>query len=326
MMTTINKMGGQLIQGLVDFLATPLKVWRMGQFSLLTAMAALLAVSGAGRGICDSGSSNTFSGPDTPFHFAANGNFGARGQYLPGKAGFNLADVNSLAELNSLPAGVKGLVWVGQCSGVDGRFIQTVTPFIGNPKLFGYYLMDDPDPRLLAGFAKRSGYCPPSNLKAQSDWIHEHAPGAKTFILPMNMASREHPTYENTYNPENSGVDFYGIDPYPCFTGPGDCDYQMIQRYVKAAEEAGIPRARMIPVYQTFGGGEWKDEAGGKYVLPTTKQLREMLARWAELVPAPKFDYAYSWGSQKSDSALESSTELKEAFAIHNGTASVGAH
>ena len=296
------------------------------QSPLLAALAILLVVSGTGAGTCGSNSLNAFTGPNTPVHFAANGNFGARGQYFPGKVGFNLADVNSLAELNSLPPGVKGLVWVGQCSGVDARFIQTVKPYIGSPKLFGYYLIDDPDPRSFAGLAGRPGYCPASNLKAQSDWIHEHVPGAKTFILPMNMGSREYPTYENTYNPTNSGVDFYGIDPYPCFTGPSDCDYEMIERYVKAAEASGIPRGRMIPVYQTFGGGTWKDEAGGKYTLPTARQLSEMLTRWAQLVPSPEFDYAYSWGSQRSDLALESSSELKEAFAIHNGTASVDAH
>ena len=59
--------------------------------------------------------------------------------------------------------------------------------------------------------------------------------------------------------------------------------------------------------------------------LPTASQPGEMLTRWAKLVPAPEFDYAYSWGSQRSDITLESSMELKEAFAIHNGTGSVGA-
>jgi hypothetical protein len=324
MMTTARKRADQLVMGISH--SRPASAQRWGRVPLAAALAVLFVVFGAERAMCDPGSSNSFRGPEAPFHFAANRNFGARGQFFPGKAGFNLADVSSLADLNSLPAGVKGLVWVGQCSGVDARFIQTVTPYIGHPKLFGYYLMDDPDPRLLAELANRPGYCSPSNLKAQSDWIHEHVPGAKTFILPMNMGSREHPTYENTYNPANSGVDYYGIDPYPCFSGPGDCDYEMIERYVKAAEASGIPRDRMIPVYQTFGGGEWKDEDGGKYNLPTARQLSVMLARWAELVPTPEFDYAYSWGSQRSDLALESSKELKEVFAIHNGAAGGGAH
>ena len=110
----------------------------------------LLLMHGAGTAICDSSGPNDFTGPKTAFHLAANGNFGARSQYLPGKAGFNLADVNSVAHFNSLPPGVKGLVWVGQCSGVDAKFIATVKPYIGNPKLFRSYLMDDPDPRSIA--------------------------------------------------------------------------------------------------------------------------------------------------------------------------------
>src|SRR5262249_22613942 len=66
--------------------------------------------------------------PKTPLHHAPNRNFDLRGNYLPGRVGFNLADVSSVAQLNSLPNGVKGLVWVGQCKGVDPTFIRTVTP------------------------------------------------------------------------------------------------------------------------------------------------------------------------------------------------------
>jgi hypothetical protein len=211
-------------------------------------------------------------------------------------------------------------VWVGQCSGIDATFIKTVKPYIGNAKLFGFFLIDDPDPRPFAGLAMRQNYCPPSNLKAQSEWIHEQMPGAKTFIVPMNMGSRQFPTFNNTYNPSNSGVDLYGIDPYPCRTEIAGCDFEMIERYVKAAEASGIPRNRMVPVYQAFGGGEWKNESGGQYTMPTAAQLKKMLARWSTLIANPKFDFAYSWGSQKSDLGLEGSPELQQAFSIHNRT------
>ena len=86
------------------------------------------------------------AGPQSALHFALNGNFDSRGNYLPGSIGFNLADVTTVVQLNSLPDGVKGLVWVGQCNGVDTTFLRTVQPYIGNSKLFGFYLMDDPDP------------------------------------------------------------------------------------------------------------------------------------------------------------------------------------
>ena len=60
--------------------------------------------------------------------------------------GFNLVDVQSVDQLNALPAGSKGLVWLDEYSGTTSSFIQKVTPFIGNPNLFGFFLVDEPDP------------------------------------------------------------------------------------------------------------------------------------------------------------------------------------
>ncbi len=242
-------------------------------------------------------------------HFASNSNFDAAGSYLPAAAGFNLADVNSPAQVDSLPEGVKGLVWVGQCNGADAKFQDTVRPFIGNEKLFGFYLMDDPDPT-----GQHFSLCTADNLKAESDWIHANVPGAKTFILLMTMTSSRTPSFKDTYNPANSHVDLYGIDPYPCRTELNGCDYHQIDRYVAAAESAGVPRDNMVPVYQTFGGGRWIDDGGGRYVLPTASQMQQIMARWDALIPAPAFDFAYSWGSQNGDWALAGSPELQAVF------------
>jgi hypothetical protein len=256
--------------------------------------------------------------PKTTLHFASNGNFDSNGNYLPGAAGFNLADISSVTQLNSLPDGVKGLVWVGQCNGVDTTFLNTVGPYIGNAKLFGFYLMDDPDPTGL-----HSRRCTADNLKAESDWIHANAPGAKTFILLMTMTSSRTPSFRGTYNPTNSHVDLFGIDPYPCRTELNGCDYNDIGRYVAAAESWGVPRDNMVPVYQTFGGGRWVNDGGGRYALPTASQLQQMLDRWDALIPTPVFDYAYSWGSQKENAALSSSPELQAVFLRRNGRAMV---
>lgn len=246
-------------------------------------------------------------------HFASNGNFDAAGSYLPAAAGFNLADVNSPAQVDSLPDGVKGLVWVGQCNGADAKFQDTIRPFIGNEKLFGFYLMDDPDPT-----GQHFSRCTADNLKVESDWIHANVPGAKTFILLMTMTSSRTPSFRDTYNPANSHVDLYGIDPYPCRTELNGCDYHQIDRYVAAAESAGVPRDNMVPVYQTFGGGYWIDDGGGRYILPTANQLQQIMAHWDALIPAPVFDFAYSWGSQKGDSALAGSLELQAVFLRRN--------
>src|SRR5207248_1445429 len=53
-------------------------------------------------------------------------------------------------------------------------------------------------------------------------------------------------------------------------------------------------------------------------------QEQQIMSTWAPLVPNPVFDYAYSWGTQNSDQALEGSTALQAVFEAHN-TASAGA-
>lgn len=256
--------------------------------------------------------------PARPLHYAPNGNLDDHGDYLPGKAGFNLADVSSVGQLKLLGTDMKGLVWVGQCNGADEEFRNTVQPYIGNPKVFGFFLMDDPDPRGLLEAGRLAPRCTPDNLKAESDWVHSHAPGAKTFIVLMNLSTSKAPSFEHTYNPANSHIDLFGIDPYPCRTELQGCDYDMIDRYVAAATSWGVPSRQMVPVYQSFGGGDWVDDYGGKYLLPTVEQTHRILARWRNHVTAPAFDFAYSWGSQRSDRALESEPDLQQVFLAHN--------
>ncbi len=43
-----------------------------------------------------------------------------------------------------------------------------------------------------------------------------------------------------------------------------------------------------------------------------------MLDHWASVVPNPAFDYAYAWGSQNGDVALENSQALQNVFLQHN--------
>src|SRR5881392_239450 len=259
------------------------------------------------------------AGRSRAFTMPPNNNFDSSGHYMPGPMGFNVADVSSVSELDALPNGVKGLVWLGLCNGADSSFINAVQPFIGNPNLFGFYLMDEPDPT-----GQWASLCPAGKLMAESDWIHAHVPGAKTFIVMMNFDTSTAPTYMNTYNPSNSHIDLYGLDPYPCRTETNGCDYSMINHAVTAAQAAGIPVGSMVPVYQAFGGGGWSDDGGGQYTLPTASQEQQIMSTWAPLVPNPVFDYAYAWGTQNSDQALEGSTALQTVFEAHN-TASAGA-
>ncbi len=246
-------------------------------------------------------------------HYTAGANINAQGTYTPAAAGFNLADVSSVDELNSLPANVKGMVYLDQGDGVTQSFIDALKPYVGNSKVYAFYLKDEPDPT-----GQYNTLVTAANLKAESDYIHANFPGAKTFITMMNMGSSENPTFANTYNPANTHIDLFGIDPYPVRSDMSTVDYSMIDKAVAAAESAGISVDHIVPVFQTFGGGNWADDSGGHYVMPTAAQEQTMLAHWAAAVPNPAFDYAYAWGSQNGDTALESSSALQSVFLQHN--------
>ena len=250
--------------------------------------------------------------PLTSLHFTANGNFSGS-TYLPGVDGFNLADVGSNAETAALPSGVKGLAWVGTCNGADATFQSFINSFAGDPKVFGFYLMDEPDP----------SSCPAANLKAESDWVHVVDSSWKTFIIEQDLAGTNAPSYQGGYSPANSDIDLYGLDPYPCRTenpAAAPCAYNWINLAVTAAQAEGIPVADMVPVYQAFGLGTWVDDGGGQYQLPTAAQEQQILSTWGSLLPTPVFDYAYSWGVQQNDVALsDAPADLGAVFATHNG-------
>jgi hypothetical protein len=248
------------------------------------------------------------SWPDTRLHYTPNDNFGSAGQYLPGAAGFNLADVKGKSQLDSLPDGVRGLVWLGACRGATASFRATVRAYQGDPKLFGFYIMDEPVPST----------CPPAHLLAENNWIHKHVPGAVTFAILTNLGSEKEPTFADSYTPADSGLDLVGLDPYPVRSELHRPDYVEISQYVRMAEAQGWPQSSIVPVYQTFGGGNYPDDANGKWVLPSAAQERQLLAEWAAVVPSPKFDYAYSWGSQKDDTALSQSPALRAVFTAKN--------
>jgi hypothetical protein len=130
----------------------------------------------------------------------------------------------------------------------------------------------------------------------------------------MNEGTPESPNYQNTYNPANTHIDLFGIDPYPIRPQfSGGADYNVIPAAAQAANAAGIPSSDLVPVYQAFGGGGYSS-----YTMPTATQEQQILSTWGPVLPNPTFDYAYSWGSQSGDSSLSGSTALQQVFAAHN--------
>jgi hypothetical protein len=49
--------------------------------------------------------------------------------------------------------------------------------------------------------------------------------------------------------------------------------------------------------------------------------MLQIVDRWGTVAPTPVFDFAYSWGSQRADQALEGSPDLQAVFALHNHAA-----
>jgi hypothetical protein len=267
---------------------------------LASLAAALLAV-----GLYEVATSAAAVQPATQFHYAPNGNFSGS-TFTPGALGFNVADIGSRSEADSLPAGVVGLIYTDGCSGATAG-LKSAVGTGADPKVFGVYLADEPSP----------GSCPPAQLRAASDWIHTNAPGVRTFIILLNEGPDSSPSYPDGYTPAGSHLDLYGLDPYPCRSDAEvlPCAYAEITNSVTAAKTAGIPIAQIVPVYQAFGG-----YSGGTWVLPTATQESTILDRWGAMVPTPVFDFAYSWGVQSGDIALvDAPADLRLVFAAHNG-------
>ncbi|MBV9738376.1 MAG: hypothetical protein JOZ30_01945 [Hyphomicrobiales bacterium] len=284
---------------------TPTTVLKRARHFVVVALACFIALGASVRA--------ELPNPARTRHFASNGNSSAVGQFSPAAAGFDLADVSNRQELARLPDGVMGLMWIGECSGVTAHFQDLVNSVVDHPKLFGFYLMDDPDPT-----GRWRPLCKGSDLRAESDWIHERKPDALTFILLMNLGSSAAPAFSAEYAPDSSHVDLFGVSPYPCRIAWPTCDLNMIDRFVAAAQQSGIPLPRITPTYQAFGGGTWSSDGGDGYRMPTVAEMNSMLERWSELVPNPVFDYAYSWGVQRSDTALANSAQLQKVFLRHN--------
>jgi hypothetical protein len=229
-------------------------------------------------------------------HFVAN----ESGAYSEATAlGYNVHDIGmSAGEASALPAGTQGMAWVGvdgtACPAPSAAFKSFVTANASNPKLFGYYLMDEP----------ANGNCVAS-IKAHADYIHAQAPGKKAFIVLTDWPG----TY-GQYAPSKTDVDLVGLDPYPCHSGT--CTYSEVAREVNAAEAAGIPLATIAPTFQDFGGAGWD--------APTAAQLQLILSSWKAVVPDPQMDYAYSWSTQSGSltDSLGTRTDWQSVMSAHN--------
>ncbi|MFC5744164.1 hypothetical protein [Actinomadura rugatobispora] len=204
--------------------------------------------------------------------------------------GYDLVDVKpDAASVAGVPDGMRAMLWVGNFTCEDfelsfEEFAAAVRRLARHPKVYGWYLSDEPNPRECPDIA--------GEIRRRADLVEREAPGQISFISLTDWPMR-------TLTPARVNVDLVGLDPYPCKgsarTG-ARCDIGAIDRMVRMADRAGIPRKAVVPVYQTFGQSCSRGDK--QYWLPTEEQMREILRRWDRLVPNPPMDIAYSWGHQ----------------------------
>lgn len=222
----------------------------------------------------------------------------------PAGLGYDVFDTGAYpSTVNALPDGVQAMVWLGQkCpTPIDATFRAKVDALAGNPKVFGYYLSDEP----------HIADCPggPAALATRADYIRAVHPAARTFIVLSRQADMR------PFAPAKTHVDLIGLDPYPCSVSNPQCDLDKIGQRVGWATSAGIPVAAIVPTFQAFGQEKL---ASPYYLLPTADQMQAMLAEWREHIPHPVLDYTYGWGNQSSSNpTLTDSPALQQVMADH---------
>jgi hypothetical protein len=196
--------------------------------------------------------------------------------------GFNLLDVDAKASADALPAGTRGLYWLGDYLNAptcdweksDATISAKVLAARGDPKVWGYYFSNEPDPY----------GCPDAvaQHRARARLIRSLDPAKKTYIsLDMNwreQALRQIPQWVGV-------ADYVGLNPYICFVGHRTCDFAWLNRVIRAANDAHLVYFGHV---QAFQAEEWR--------WPSASELRRMLERWAASNEKGYAVFTWSWG------------------------------
>jgi hypothetical protein len=193
-----------------------------------------------------------------------------------------------------------------------------------NPRVYGYYLSDEPHPRVCPSAA--------ADIKARADYIHATAPGQRAFIVVQDGSAACGADLGCEYRalrPARTDVDLVGLDPYPChYDGNGHpvpCDDALISGRVASAVLSGVLEKAIVPVFQAFGQRGGSDGKTGYYRMPSAGELAAILRTWSTLVPAPAFDYFYTFGVQCSGAscpapqAIVNTPDIRQVVELHNG-------
>ena len=204
--------------------------------------------------------------------------------------GATMIDVGSKSSADALPAGLQGMVWVGDYDNTtcnwevsDASLSSTVAAAIGDPKVYGFVTSDEPNP--LA--------CPsaPAQHRTRSDLIHSIDPTAKTFIILDSNGFSGNLTQDAIDQiPLWVGTaDLIGLDPYPCLVNKS-CNYTFISNTIAKADSTGIPYVGVLQAFDGTGAGE-------EFRRPTASELQTMVNLWAASHEVGSGYFAWEWPS-----------------------------
>ncbi len=204
--------------------------------------------------------------------------------------GFNLLDV-SPGSLDELPAGTRAMVWLGDlrdgCAWdmSDDEVSAFVAAHRGDPRIFAYYIADEPDDVSCAKAA--------ATVKARTDLIHGIDPAARTYAII---------TEPPTFTQFAAAVDLPAIDPYPCRQG-APCDMGQIASYVDTLK-AGLGDKPWFAVIQAFSSPPWR--------WPTAAEGRELIAAWCAAGPSGFTTFAWDYDGNSLSSQPELLAEIEK--------------
>ena len=218
--------------------------------------------------------------------------------------GWNLIDVGSKSSADELPAGARGLVWVGdydnsscswEMSNADLK--ADVRAARGDRKVFGWFFSDEPNPYR----------CPsaPAQHRARSDLVHSIDPRTRTVIVLDSNGFAGRATKDALLQLPlwRGAADYVGLDPYPCYQGSA-CDFSWIDKTIRAANAAGLS---YWGVLQAFDDSSWR--------WPTAAELSHMVNQWARSRESGSMTFAWTWDGHD----LSSKPELLNVLRRFNG-------
>jgi Big-like domain-containing protein len=220
------------------------------------------------------------TGSPPPLRFMYSSSMDGVGGALVASYGYNLMDTGSRWAADNAPAGTRGLVWLGDYNNTtcgweqsDAEVRSVVTASIGDPKVAGFFISDEPDPFR----------CPnaPAQHRARTALIHQLDPS--TFVVMVVDSNSGQQTLSQI--PLWSGAaDYIGLDPYPCYTGE-PCDFAWVDNVIRAADAAGLSYWGVVQAFRDTSGWRW----------PTADELAHMLGQWSASRESGMMTFAWSW-------------------------------